>query len=95
MDQQHGGRQPGKAGCDKIGDFDGWMRAYYDELQREYQRKRDFIVPVLQQAGFKCSSPDGAYYVMCDISTFGFSDFSPVRATIRPGIIRRLVASTS
>jgi aspartate/methionine/tyrosine aminotransferase len=48
--------------------------AYYDELQREYQRKRDFIVPVLQNAGFKCSFPDGAYYVMCDISGFGFAD---------------------
>ena len=25
-------------------------------------------------AGFKCDSPDGAYYVMADISDFGFSD---------------------
>ena len=48
--------------------------SYYDELQREYQKKRDFIVPVLQNAGFKCDFPDGAYYVMCDISNFGFTD---------------------
>lgn len=48
--------------------------SYYDELQREYQRKRDFIVPVLQNADFKCDYPDGAYYVMSDISNFGFSD---------------------
>jgi L-glutamine---4-(methylsulfanyl)-2-oxobutanoate aminotransferase len=48
--------------------------SYYDELQQEYQKKRDFIVPVLQNAGFKCNFPDGAYYVMCDISDFGFSD---------------------
>ena len=48
--------------------------SYYDELQREYQKKRDFIVPVLQNAGFKCDFPDGAYYVMCDISEFGFAD---------------------
>lgn len=48
--------------------------SYYDELQREYQRKRDFIVPVLQNAGFKCDYPDGAYYVMSDISDFGFPD---------------------
>lgn len=46
--------------------------SYYDELQREYQKKRDFIVPVLQNAGFNCDAPDGAYYVMCDISAFGF-----------------------
>ena len=47
---------------------------YYEELQREYQKKRDFIVPVLQNAGFKCDFPEGAYYVMCDISDFGFSN---------------------
>jgi aminotransferase len=44
------------------------------DLQKEYQRKRDFIVPALQDAGFKCDAPDGAYYVMTDISNFGFKD---------------------
>src|SRR5436190_1364890 len=48
--------------------------SYYEDLQREYQKKRDFIVPVLQNAGFKCDSPDGAYYVMCDTSAFGFAN---------------------
>lgn len=48
--------------------------SYYAELQSEYQRKRDFIVPVLQAAGFKCEMPQGAYYVMTDISDFGFED---------------------
>lgn len=52
----------------------GLPPSYYDELQREYQKKRDFIVPILQNAGLKCDYPDGAYYVMCDISDFGFSD---------------------
>ncbi len=46
--------------------------SYYAELQLEYQKKRDFIVPVLQNAGFKCDAPQGAYYVMCDTSEFGF-----------------------
>jgi aspartate/methionine/tyrosine aminotransferase len=48
--------------------------SYYAELQKEYQQKRDFIVPVLQNAGFKCEFPEGAYYVMADISAFGFAD---------------------
>lgn len=48
--------------------------SYYVDLQAEYQRKRDLIVPVLQNAGFECSYPDGAYYVMCDISAFGFAN---------------------
>ena len=48
--------------------------SYYEDLQREYQKKRDFIIPVLQNAGFKCDLPEGAYYVMCDISDFGFAN---------------------
>lgn len=52
----------------------GLPPSYYEELQREYQRKRDFIVPVLRDAGFKCDTPEGAYYVMADISNFGFAN---------------------
>ena len=48
--------------------------SYYADVQAEYQRKRDFIVPVLQNAGFKCDYPQGAYYVMTDISDFGFAN---------------------
>jgi aspartate/methionine/tyrosine aminotransferase len=47
---------------------------YYDELQKEYRARRDLIVPVLESAGFGTFVPDGAYYVMTDISAFGFSD---------------------
>ncbi len=49
-------------------------KSYYDGLQREYQAKRDFIIPVLQDVGLNCISPEGAYYVMCDISNFGFKN---------------------
>lgn len=49
-------------------------QSYYDELQRDYQKKRDLIVPVLKNAGFKCDFPEGAYYVMADISEFGFAN---------------------
>ena len=48
--------------------------SYYAALQKEYQQKRDYIVPVLQSAGFKCEMPQGAYYVMTDISDFNFKD---------------------
>ncbi len=47
---------------------------YYKSLQKEYQEKRDFIVPILQNVGLKCDSPEGAYYIMCDISDFGFAN---------------------
>ncbi|HET9710724.1 MAG TPA: aminotransferase class I/II-fold pyridoxal phosphate-dependent enzyme [Pyrinomonadaceae bacterium] len=47
---------------------------YYDTLQREYQVRRDLLLPVLENSGFKTFVPDGAYYIMTDISRFGFSD---------------------
>jgi aminotransferase len=52
----------------------GLPREYYDSLQRLYQEKRDFIVPLLQSSGFNCDHPAGAYYVMTDISAFGFAN---------------------
>lgn len=48
--------------------------SYYDELQTEYRRKRDIIVPALRDTGFHCDLPEGAYYVMADISNFGFAN---------------------
>jgi aspartate/methionine/tyrosine aminotransferase len=47
---------------------------YYDLLQAEYLRRRDLLLPVLEDAGFRTYRPDGAYYIMTDISAFGFSD---------------------
>ena len=49
-------------------------RSFYDDLHLEYQARRDFIIPILQDIGIKCEMPEGAYYVMTDISDFGFSD---------------------
>lgn len=42
--------------------------SYYDELAAEYRKRRDLLVGALQEAGFKPYVPDGAYYVMCDIT---------------------------
>ena len=47
-------------------------REYYDALQDEYRARRDLLIPVLESAGFRVFVPDGAYYVMTDISSFGF-----------------------
>jgi aspartate/methionine/tyrosine aminotransferase len=47
---------------------------YYEMLQSEYRRRRDLLLPVLQKAGFATFVPDGAYYIMTDISAFGFAD---------------------
>ena len=47
---------------------------YYAKLAEGYRVRRDQLVPSLTSAGFKCFRPRGAYYVMTDISGFGFKD---------------------
>ena len=49
-------------------------RSYYDHLQADYTVRRNRLLPVLKDAGFRCFDPDGAYYVMTDISAFGYKD---------------------
>ncbi len=57
---------------------------YYQKLQNDYRRRRDLFVPYLQQAGFECEAPEGAYYVMTDITPFatGLDDVAFVRRMI-------------
>jgi aspartate/methionine/tyrosine aminotransferase len=49
-------------------------RAYFDSLSAEYRKRRDLLVPALAAAGFAPRQPEGAYYVLCDITPFGFDD---------------------
>jgi aminotransferase len=41
--------------------------SFYEELAREYQRKRDRFCLALQKAGLPPSVPQGAYYVLADV----------------------------
>jgi aspartate/methionine/tyrosine aminotransferase len=52
----------------------GLPRAYYENLANGYCARRDRLIPALAEAGFRCFRPRGAYYVMTDISAFGFDD---------------------
>ena len=47
---------------------------YFSRLADGYRERREFLVPALERAGFKPFAPRGAYYVMTDISGFGFPD---------------------
>ncbi len=47
---------------------------YYRQLSVDYRARRDVLLPALKEAGFSCYKPNGAYYVMTDISRFGFRD---------------------
>jgi len=46
--------------------------AYYQDLAARYLARRNHLMPILEHAGFRCYRPRGAYYVMTDISAFGF-----------------------
>lgn len=48
--------------------------SYYVELKAQYRQRRDFLIPRLEEVGFICRPPDGAYYVMADITRFGTTD---------------------
>jgi aspartate/methionine/tyrosine aminotransferase len=48
--------------------------AYREELARGYRARRDLLHGALVEAGFSPRLPQGAYYVLCDISRFGFAD---------------------
>ncbi len=47
---------------------------YYRKLADGYRARRERMLPVLRAAGFKVFVPRGAYYIMTDISAFGFAD---------------------
>src|SRR5262249_9664129 len=47
---------------------------YYTELASKYRRLRDMMLDLLEAHHFTCYKPFGAYYIMTDISVFGFGD---------------------
>jgi aminotransferase len=47
---------------------------YYAKLTEGYRVRRDHLIPALEGAGFQCFRPRGAYYVMTDVSKFGFEN---------------------
>ena len=47
---------------------------YYAALARDYESRRDMMLAMLERAGFRPFRPQGAYYVMADISAFGFEN---------------------
>lgn len=46
--------------------------SYYDWLKQHYTKKRELLLNGLREIGLPHTEPQGAYYVMVDISAFGF-----------------------
>jgi aminotransferase len=47
---------------------------YYACLARDYQERRDVLVAALQDVGFRCAAPAGAYYILADFSGLSEKD---------------------
>ena len=47
---------------------------YYEGLALDYQARRDILYAGLIEAGFKCSPPAGAYYILADFSDLSDHD---------------------
>lgn len=46
--------------------------SYYQNLCKNYLSRRNRMLAGLEEVGFRCFQPHGAYYIMADISAFGF-----------------------
>lgn len=51
----------------------GWGPDYYAGLAAEYQSRRDLLLSYLDKTGFGYSTPEGAYFVMLDVTPLGFA----------------------
>jgi len=48
--------------------------SYYQKVRIEYSQRRDIFLDYLDRIGINYTRPQGAYYVMVDISSFDFND---------------------
>ncbi len=48
--------------------------SYYKNLLADYTHRRNWLCEALQSTGFRAVPPEGTYYVIADISSFGFDD---------------------
>jgi aminotransferase len=42
--------------------------AYYDKLRNDYNQRRGHLLSSLEEIGFECVKPRGAYYIWSDFS---------------------------
>ena len=48
--------------------------SYYDQLTQEYTERRDIFLGYLDRIGLPYTKPQGAYFVMIDVSSFGYAN---------------------
>ena len=48
--------------------------SYYEDLRREYAKRRTILLEALERAGLGFTPPEGSYYVMVDAKPLGWKD---------------------
>jgi len=56
--------------------------SYYSSLAADYQKKRDALMTALAEGGLAARPPEGAYYVLADVSALGFSRSAEAAASL-------------
>ena len=61
---------------------------YYTEMVSGYKARGEVLVKALQEAGFKCQQPQGAYYILADFSDLSDEDSMTFgrRLTVEGGV---------
>lgn len=68
---------------------------YFARLAADYERRRSTLAPVLEELGFACHSPRGAYYLMCDFSRVSdLDDVAFARALVADGGVAAVPGSS-
>lgn len=49
-------------------------KSYYQKLRNLYGNSRELLLEALEDASFRCTKPEGAYYIWTDITKTGFKD---------------------
>ncbi len=48
--------------------------SYYQNLRNQYDESRRLLLEALEEASFRCTRPEGAYYIWTDIGETGFKN---------------------
>jgi aspartate/methionine/tyrosine aminotransferase len=61
--------------------LDGLDQSFYVSLAEAYRARRDLLYRALIEAGFKCTPPEGAYYILTDFSGLPIVESAPLSDT--------------
>ena len=69
--------------------------SYYVRLTKDYTRRRDYMLESLEAMGFRCTRPQGAYYIMADFSeVWKGDDYSFANHLVKEGGVASVPGSS-